>query len=465
MRPNPKAPASCWRITFLFLITLWCAPAFAATPPNIIIIFTDDQGYEDVGCYGSPQIATPVLDKMAAAGMRFTDFYSASPVCSPSRAALLTGCYPPRVGFSGVLWPNSDTGLNPDETTVAEALKTRGYATACIGKWHLGHLPAFLPQQHGFDTYFGVPYSNDMKVDPKMALAEEVVFREGMTEARMRNEDPEKDKVPLMRDDKVVEYPADQNTLTKRYTEEALRFIRENRDKPFFLYLPHTMPHIPLAASDEFRGKSKRGLYGDVIEEIDWSTGEILRTLKELNLDENTLVIFTSDNGPWDLPDGQGGSAQPLRGFKFSTYEGGMRVPCIMRWPGKIPAGMTCSEVTSTIDLMPTIARLAGAELPQDKVRDGHDIWPLMAGETGAKSPHEAYYYYKGKNLQAVRKGDWKLYQPDKGDVKLYNLREDVGETTNRATEKPGIVAEMQKEAEVFDNDLKENARPMAGKK
>jgi arylsulfatase A-like enzyme len=432
-----------------------------AAPPNIIIIFTDDQGYEDIGCFGSPLIETPNLDRMAKEGMRFTGFYSASPVCSPSRAALLTGCYPTRVGVKGVFWPHNDFGLNPEEVTLAEVLKEKGYATACVGKWHLGHLPQFLPTAQGFDSYYGVPYSNDMNVDPEMAIAEDCVFREGMTEERMRTEDPPKNKVPLMRNEEVIEYPVDQSTLTQRYTKEALGFIRDHKEEPFFLYLPHTLPHVPLAASEDFRGKSMRGLYGDTIEEIDWSTGQILATLKELGIDENTLVIYTSDNGPWDLPNGQGGSAYPLRGFKFSTYEGGMRVPCIMRWPGKIPAGTTCDEVVGTIDLMPTIAKLTGAELPADRTLDGHDVWPLLADKEDAASPHDAYYYYRMNTLQSIRVGPWKFHMPGREPAELYNLAEDIDESDNRALEDADVAADMMARIKAFDEKLKEHVRAL----
>lgn len=406
-------------------------------PPNIVLIFADDQGYGDLGSYGSPLIRTPHLDRMAREGVRFTSFYSANSVCSASRAALLTGCYPPRVSVLGVLWPGTSEGLHPDEITIADVLKERGYATACIGKWHLGDRPNMLPTAQGFDSYFGVPFSNDMYIDPNMALADDIRLREGMTVERIRTEKPKHNWVPLMRDDKAVEYPCDQSTLTKRYTEEAVKFITANRAKPFFLYLPHTMPHIPLFASEDFRDTSERGLYGDIIEEMDWGVGEILKTLKELQLDENTLVIYTSDNGPWDLPRGRGGSAGPLRGFKFQTYEGGMRVPCIMRWPGKIPADIVSFEVAGTIDLLPTIARLAGADLPEDRVIDGKDIWPLMTGDAEARTPHDNYYYYKSDQLEAMRSGNWKLRRS--GVTELKDLRRSIGNSRDLAENHPTV--------------------------
>ena len=423
--------------------------------PNIIIFFTDDQGYQDVGCFGSPLIKTPNLDRMAREGMRFTNFYSASPVCSPSRAALLTGCYPPRVGVPRVLWPDDKIGLNPKETTIADMLKSKGYVTACIGKWHLGDKPEFLPGNQGFDSYLGIPYSNDMTINPKIVLSKDIVLREGMTLEKIKTEPAPGRKVPLMRDDKAIEYPVDQTLLTKRYTEEAIRIITENKNKPFFIYLAHTMPHIPLFASVAFSGKSARGLYGDVIEEIDWSMGEILQTLKSLDIDENTLVVFTSDNGPWNLKDGNGGCSSPLRGFKFDTYEGGMREPMIARWPGKIPAGKICSEITSTIDMLPTIAYLTGSAKPA-KLIDGENIWPLLSGKRGAKSPHDGYYYYNGTTLQAVRSGAWKL-RIVKEKIELYNLDKDISESKNVETDHPDIVKKLTKKMTKFDKELKQN--------
>jgi len=427
--------------------------------PNIVLIFTDDQGYQDIGCFGSPLIKTPNLDRMAQEGRRFTSFYSANSVCSPSRAALLTGCYPPRVGVHKVLFPRDTMGLNPKEITIAELLKVQGYATACIGKWHLGHLPEFLPTRQGFDSYFGIPYSNDMTIDPKAPLAKDVWLSDGKTVDGIRTEKPKKNQVPLMRNEEVIEYPVEQSLLTQRYTKKAIEFITANKETPFFLYLAQTMPHIPIFASEDFKGKSARGLYGDVIEEIDWSTGEILRTLKTLGLDKNTLVIYTSDNGPWDLKNGHGGCALPLRGFKFQTYEGGMREPTIMRWPGKIPAGTECSEIASTIDMLPTLARLTGATVPTDRVIDGKDIWPLMAGHRGATTPHQAYCYYRGTRLEAVRCGNWKLRRFKK-QVELFDLAADISEQNNLADKRPEIVARLTAVMEDLDRELKANARP-----
>jgi len=451
-----------YRIRLYILLTIFTHSwsAFAEDKPdrpNIIIVFTDDQGYQDVGCFGSPLINTPNLDRMAKEGMKFTDFYSASPVCSPSRAALLTGSYPPRVGVPVVLWPRSESGLPTEELTIADMLKAESYATACIGKWHLGDKTEFLPNAQGFDTYLGIPYSNDMSVNPNFKVAKEAVFREGMTLDSLRNAKPKKYFVPLLRNNEVIEYPVDQTTLSQRYTGEALKFITENKEKPFFLYLAHTMPHIPLYASANFKGKSKRGLYGDVIEEIDWSIGEILKKLKTLGLAENTLIIFTSDNGPWNLKNGHGGSALPLRGYKFETYEGGMRVPMIAHWKGNIPAGTVCSEVASTIDILPTIAFLTDSKLPEKDI-DGKNIWPLLSGDENAKSPHdkEGFYYYSDTTAQAVRLGPWKLRMVE-GEVELYHLENDISETENLADKHPKIVEKLKKTLKTYDANLKAN--------
>jgi arylsulfatase A len=437
-----------------------------ARKPNIVLIFTDDQGYQDVGCFGSKSIQTPHLDRMAEEGLRMTDFYSASPVCSPSRAALLTGCYPTRVGIPRVLFPNQSIGLNPEELTTAKVLKQQGYATACIGKWHLGHLPDFLPMRHGFDSYYGIPYSNDMWIDPRARLAAGIRLLDGATQADVARASREnsKNKVPLMRGEEVIEYPCDQRTLTQRYTEEAMRFIREHRNRPFFLYLPHTMPHIPLFVSDDFKARSRGRLYDAVIEEIDWSVGEILRLLKELGIDENTLVIFTSDNGPWLQVKPAAGSAGPLRDGKHSTYEGGMRVPFIARWPGRIPAGSVSGEVAATIDLFPTFAALVGARIPPGRVTDGKDIRPLLFGEPGARSPHEAFYYYRNNDVQAVRMGRWKFRRGGpNAPLELYDLENDIGEKTNLAQKEPQRAQRMLKQMQDFDRTLKSQTRP-AGK-
>jgi len=417
--------------------------------PNFVIIFTDDQGYQDVGCFGSPNIRTPNLDRMATEGMRFTDFYVAASVCSPSRAALLTGCYPPRVGITKVLFPRDTIGLNPQEVTIADVLKERGYATACIGKWHLGHLPKFLPTNNGFDSYLGIPYSNDM---------DGVKNRNRNLDRAWTEKDYSPWNVPLLRNEEVIERPADQTKLIERYTREAVEFIHRKKGGPFFLYLPHTMPHIPLFVSDGFYVDDPQKAYQATIEQIDWSVGEVLKALKEAGVDDETLVIFTSDNGPWLSKKHHGGCALPLRDGKFSTYEGGMREPCIMRWPGKVPAGRECHEVAATIDLLPTLAGLAGGHAPTDRVIDGKDIWPLMTGKPDAKSPHEAYYYYRGKRLEAIRRGSWKLIRKKK--VELYNLEADISEKHNVASEHPQIVQRLTGMMETFDKQLQANARP-----
>ncbi len=425
---------------------------FSGGRPNFVIIFTDDQGYQDVGCFGSPDIRTPNLDRMAAEGMKFTDFYSAASICSPSRAALLTGCYPPRVGITKVLFPSDKIGLNPAEVTIADLLKGRGYATACVGKWHLGHLPEFLPTRQGFDSYLGIPYSNDM---------DGVKGKNRNLDYAWRNKDFSGWNVPLMRDESIIERPADQRALIERYTQEAVRFIDEHKDRPFFLYLPHTMPHIPLFVSDEFYVGDPQKAYKATIEQIDWSVGQVLSALQEAGVDRNTLVVFTSDNGPWLGKKHHGGSALPLRDGKFSTYEGGMREPTIMRWPGRIGPGGVCREICGTIDLLPTIAKLAGASSPSDRVIDGRDIGPLLFGRAGAKSPHEAYFYYRGRTLQAVRSGKWKLRRTK--TVELYDLEADVSEKRNLAGEHDDVVERLTKMMEEFDEGLRANSRP-AGK-
>jgi arylsulfatase A len=390
-------------------------------PPNVVLIYADDLGYGDLGCYGS-KIRTPNLDRMAAEGARFTHFYSASPVCSPSRAALLTGKYPTRVGVPRVLFPQDAEGLPASEATLAEALKQRDYKTMCIGKWHLGRPVPYLPTSRGFDHYFGIPYSNDMT------------------------------PCPLMRDTEVIQEPAEQAQLTPRYTEEAVKFIERSAGSPFFLYMPHTFPHIPLAASERFRGKSKLGIYGDVVEELDWSVGEVLSALKQRGLDERSLVLFSSDNGPW-----YEGSPGRLRGRKGSTYEGGVRVPFLARLPGRIPAGTACEEVASTMDMMPTLARLCGVLAPDGL--DGMDIWPLLTGEKQSAG-RDAMLYFDGWNVQCARLGKWKLHlaryntfafspAPAAGRVnlplrpELYDLVEDPDESYDVAAENPGVVRDL----------------------
>lgn len=411
--------------------------AGAEPPPNFIIILCDDLGYADVGCFGAPQIRTPRIDRMAAEGMRFTDFYVPSPLCSPSRAGLLTGCYPRRIGLEKfVLRPDAKTGIHPDETTIAEALKGRGYATCAIGKWHVGFLPPFGPRAQGFDHYFGI-YHNLDHWETKHFESE--------------------GGVPLMRNEDVVLRPATPEILTEKYTEETLAFIRANRERPFFIYLAHTMPHLPYDVSERFKGKSAGGLYGDVVECLDWSTGVILDALKELGLDKRTMVVFTSDNGP---DRGSPGSALPLRGQKHTVFEGGMRVPCVMWGPGRIPPGLTCSEMASTIDLLPTFGTLAGARPPSSRAIDGRDISALMSGKPGSKSPHEAFYYHDSQGvLRAVRSDHWKYHASPK--PALYDLTADIGERTDVAAAHPDVVSRLREMLDGFDADMRGSARPV----
>ena len=431
------------------------AAAAQAAPPNVVIIFCDDLGYGDLACFGHPTIATPHLDRMAAEGQKWTNFYVAAPVCTPSRAAILTGRLPIRTGMCSdkrrVLFPDSAGGLQPEEITIADALKTAGYATACIGKWHLGHLPQYLPTEQGFDTYLGIPYSNDMD-----RVAESPKGRAAFWDPK-----PEYFNVPLLRDKKEIERPANQYTITRRYTEEAVRFIKANQEKPFFIYLAHNLPHVPLFTSKEFNNVSLRGLYGDVIQEIDWSVGQVLNTLRDTGLAENTLVAFTSDNGPWLIFDQHGGSAGLLRGGKGSTWDGGMREPTLFWWPGKIQPGIV-RGIGSTLDMLPTCASLAGAKLPKDLVLDGYDISPALLG-TGP-SPREEMFFYRGEQVFAVRKGPYKAHfttqagyrdKPQKHDPPaLYNLEHDPSEKYDIAKDHPDIVAELTKLAEAHKNAM-----------
>jgi arylsulfatase A len=440
-------------IAFLSILT---SIAWTQSKPNFVIIFADDMGYGDAGCYGHPTIKTPNLDRMASEGMRMTQFYVASPVCSASRAALLTGRLPIRNGITGVLFPRNETGLPKSENTIATLLKKEDYATACIGKWHLGHKNGYLPTGHGFDYYYGVPYSNDMYIDSVAPLAKNVILREGVTEEKIRANEYFKHNpkyVPLMRQEEVIEFPADQATLTKRYTEEAIKFIKKHKKDPFFLYLPHTMPHTPLYASEDFEGTSLRGLYGDVIEELDWSVGQVLETLRETGLDKNTLVVFTSDNGPWLIQKLNGGSSGLLKGAKFTTWEGGMREPGIFWWPGKVKAGVVNREMASTLDLLPTILDLAGGSVPDDRVMDGYSLKDMFI--KSAISPRNEMFFYKGKNLQAIRLGPWKLHFTTTNEFGkeaiehekplLFNIDEDPSERIDVASQHPDIIAEILK--------------------
>jgi arylsulfatase A-like enzyme len=448
----------------------------AARPPNIVVIFTDDQGYGDLGSYGHPTIRTPNIDRLAAEGQRWTSFYAA-PVCTPSRAQLLTGRLSVRTGLaSGVLFPDSQGGLQPEEITIPEVLKTRGYATIAIGKWHLGVLPRYLPTSQGFDSYFGIPYSNDMDM---VADGDVPGGIPGGRFGGYMNPKTEYFRVPLMRNEKVIERPADQTTITQRYTDEAISFIKANRQRPFFVYLAHNMPHMPLFRSREFEGRSQRGKYGDVIEELDANVGRLVQTLRDLQLDRQTLVVFTSDNGPWSPYLEQGGSAGLLRGAKGSTWEGGMREPAIFWWPGTIkPAVIT--GIGSELDFLQTFAALAGATPPSDRPLDGNDLSATL--KTGAPSPRQTLFYYASNGgypapLVAVRRGSYKLHLrapqegrgggaaapggPDAPKVELYNLDEDPSEKfdlssarADKVSELRGIAEEHQKAVTPGPNQL-----------
>lgn len=452
------------------------APVLARVArPNIVLLFADDLGYGDLGCYGAKSIATPNLDRLAAAGTRFTSFYVAQPVCTASRAALMSGCYSNRISLFGALNHESNVGIAADEWLLPEMLHEAGYATAIFGKWHLGHRPPFSPLKHGFDEFLGLPYSNDN--GPLHPVVRGIPG------------------LPLIDGERVAEIDPNQSQFTRRFTDRAVQFIEKNRDRPFFLYVPHVMPHVPIFASDSFRGKSAGGLYGDVVQELDAGVGDVLATLDRLQLTEKTLVIFCSDNGPFLSYGNHAGSAGPLREGKLTTFEGGVREPCLMRWPGEIPAGRVCSDLLSTLDFLPTFAGLAGGRLSDKKI-DGQDLWPLIAGQPDAK-PRETFYYYAGDELQAVRSGNWKLHLPHEYlspaqpigkngkpanfenlkpesmqlsglrgiasrhgyvvkpiDLTLYDLEQDVGETTNVAAQHPDVVQRLQQLAEAARADL-----------
>ncbi|PYJ06775.1 MAG: arylsulfatase [Verrucomicrobia bacterium] len=448
-----------WMVRWLpwgLLLAFASAASAAAKPPNLVIILADDLGYGDLGCYGHPTIHTPNLDRMAAEGMRFTDFYVAACVCTPSRAALLTGRLPIRNGMAGsekrrVLFGNSTGGLPPEEITIASALKSKGYATACIGKWHLGHLPQFLPTAHRFDCYYGLRWSNDMEPAEKIPK----------NASASLNPDPKWWNASLMRGDKVIEQPTDLSTLTRRYTEEAVKFVEQNKTKPFFLYFAHTYPHVPLFASTKFKGTSPRGLYGDVVEELDWSVGKVFETLRREKLAGNTFVFFTSDNGPWLNKGLVGGSAGPLFEGKGSAWEGGMREPGIAWWPGKIKPAVTTHELACSMDLFNTCLNLAGAPIPSDRTMDGVDLAPILFN--AGPSRRDTMIYYRGDELFALRKGPFKAHfhtapgyaspgHPmlfEKHDPPLlFQLAHDPGEKVNIARDHPDVLAEIQREVE-----------------
>jgi arylsulfatase A len=467
------------KLLTLALMTLLAAASLPAQKrsPNLVVIFIDDMAYADIGPFGG-KIPTPNLDRMAKQGMRFTDFSAATAVCSASRAALLTGCYHRRVGISGALGPNAKHGLHEREMTLAEVCKQKDYATACFGKWHLGHHPKFLPTSHGFDEFYGLPYSNDM-----WPLHPAYAHLPTAAERRKRGY-PD---LPLIEGVTVADKSvsgADQEQLTTQYTERAVRFIDKNKDKPFFCYVPHSMVHVPLFVSDKFKGKSGHGLFGDVVMEIDWSVGQILDAVKRAGVDDNTLVVFTADNGPWLSYGDHAGSSGQYREGKGTMFEGGIREPTIMRWPGRIPAG-TCSEFASTIDILPTFAKLIGAKLPDHKI-DGHDIAPLMFGEEDAESPHKAFLsYYGGGQLQAIRDARWKLHFPHqyrtmagkpggkngsptpysqgKIGLELFDLDADPSESTDVAKDNPEVVARLQALADVARKDLGDTLTKVKG--
>ena len=436
------------------LICLSLAPVTAAAPsPNFIVIFADDQGYQDLGCFGSPNIKTPNIDRMAREGIRFTNFYSAYCVCSASRASLLTGCYQPRISMRGVLGPHSKVGLHPDEVTIADMLKKKNYATAMVGKWHVGDQPETLPTSQGFDSYFGLAYSNDM--------------------ARKRgwgNGPNDLDKIwklkkwdiynnEIYRNTKRIESPVNQVTLTDRYTDECLKFITRNAKKPFYLHMCHAMPHVPLFVSDERYNPDPKTAYRLTIEHMDSSVGRILKTLDELGIADNTFVIYTSDNGPWLSKNHHGGSALPLRAGKTTTFEGGMRVPCVIRWPAGIQAGQVNHQVAGTIDVLPTFANLAGITMDANRPIDGRDMTDLLK-DGKAISPHaeEGYYYYRNNKVEAVRIGDWKL--SFRKNSELYHLGNDIAESKNVAAKNPEVVARMRKVAEAYHARLMKERRP-----
>ena len=457
---------------FLSLLALVATTSIHANKtPNVVVIFIDDMGYADIGPFGAKAYPTPHLDRMAKEGRKFTDFYVTQAVCSASRAGLLTGCYNVRVGILGALGPKSSHGINANEVTLAEICKQKGYATACYGKWHLGHHKKFLPMQHGFDDYFGLPYSNDMWP-----------YHPGVLHLPMKERLKKWPHLPLIDKNQIINPKVtgeDQEQLTTQYTERAVSFIEKNKDKPFFVYLPHSMVHVPLYVSEKFKGKSKAGLFGDVMMEVDWSVGRILDTLRKNKLDKDTLVIFTADNGPWLNYGDHAGSAAPLREGKGTMFDGGCRESTLAWMPGTIPPDSVCSEPAMTIDILPTISHLIGAKLPKHRI-DGKNIWPLFTGDK-AKSPHKAYYFYYGNQLQAVRAGKWKLHFPHgyrtmagrpggKGGIptnysqakiglSLFDLEKDIGETTDLKDKHPEVASRLSALGKTFDIDLKQTKR------
>jgi arylsulfatase A len=444
---------------YTLILALILSSLAQAAKPNFIIIFTDDQGYSDLGCFGSETIKTPNIDQLAAEGRKFTNFMVPSPVCTPSRAALLTGSYPKRVGLhKHVLFPTSNYGLNPEEYTIADHLKSLGYSTACIGKWHLGHHPETLPRANGFDSYYGIPYSNDMnhpdnkgKVNPA-------------SDESWQNQDEfvKQWNTPLVENEEIIEIPVNQRTITRRYTDRAISFITENKDKPFFLYLPHSMPHIPLFVPEDANDPDPKHAYKAVIEHIDAEVGRIVKSIRELGLAEKTYIIFTSDNGPWLQYRNHGGSAKPLRDGKGTNFEGGQRVPCVMWAPGRIPAGTSSNELISTMDLLPTFASLTKSELPEGRKIDGLDLSATVTGDAPSKRTEFIYYTAQGQ-LNGIRVGEWKLLLEGKGNKEqgpyLFNLVTDISEATNLADKHPEKITELKSRLVELDAEIEKNAR------
>lgn len=448
----------------LIILTLILPLKAIARDPNFIIIFTDDQGYADLGCFGSKTIKTPHLDQLAKEGMMLTDFHVPSPVCTPSRAGLLTGCYPKRVGLHRhVIFPPNKYGLHPDELTIADHLKANGYATACVGKWHLGHTPETLPTEHGFDSYFGIPYSNDMSHPDnkrKSRFSQDTSWKDQDKHTKLYN-------TPLLRGKKIIELPVNQRTITRRYTDEAINFVKKNKDNPFFLYLPHSMPHIPLYVPEDAYDPDTKNAYKCVIEHIDAECGRLLQTVRDLGLSENTYIIFTSDNGPWLQFKNHGGSAGPLRAGKGTTFEGGQRVPFIIWGPGRIPAGKTNDSLTSSIDLLPTIAKLSGHPLEPKKKIDGMDISNTFT-KNSKSTRHEFLHYSSRGIIEGIRQGDWKLLihkRKKNTTTMLFNLGNDPGEKDNVAAKHPELVEQLTNRMKELDAEITKNARPVFGKR
>lgn len=448
--------------SLLTLLSLQFLMAADTSKPNIIIVLTDDQGYNDLSCYGSKTIKSPRIDQLAEEGLKLTSYYVASPVCSASRAALLTGRYPKHVGVPGVFFPNrGHKGLDPKHQTIAKLLKSVGYATKAVGKWHLGDELEFLPTNQGFDSYYGIPYSNDMTPAFSMKYSENCLYREGVDQEALKKAFDKnkqrpvgmKDKVPLMRNDECIEMPADQSTITKRFTDESLKFIDESlaSNKPFFLYLAHSMPHTPLYVSKDFEGKSAGGIYGDVIEEIDYNVGRIIDHLNEKNIAKNTLFIYTSDNGPWLVKKSHGGSALPLFEGKMTSFEGGQRVPAIVRWPAKIPKGSVSDEMTLSMDIFPTLTQITGAKAQDADLINGKNVLELYEDPTNFKTQHDYFFY----SPRAVRHKNWKYHQQETFKLKstarktngpsLYDLSKDIGESKNLINDYPEIAAQLKK--------------------